>query len=59
MTLAGSIIVLPILSVIMLAPAQPRKRAMREPDMAVPNFWLIVPEEKIRPVADVPKCSVW
>lgn len=37
-TLAGSIIVFPILSVIMLAPAQPRKRAMSEPEMAVPNF---------------------
>lgn len=27
-----------ILSVIILAPAQPRKRAMSEPEMAVPNF---------------------
>ena len=37
-TLAGSIIVLPILSVIILAPAQPRNKAMSEPEMAVPNF---------------------
>ena len=58
-TEAGSIIVLPIASVIILAPAQPNKRAMREPEMAVPNFCDIVPEEKIKPVAEVPNSSVW
>ena len=51
---AGSTIVLPMLSVIMLAPAKPRNKATSEPEMAVPNFWAIVPEEKIRPVEDVP-----
>ena len=51
---AGSTIVLPMLSVIMLAPAKPRNKATSEPEMAVPNFWAIVPEEKIRPVDDVP-----
>ncbi len=54
----GSMTVFPILSVIILAPAQPKKRAMSEPEIAVPNFYDIVPEENINPVAEVPKCSV-
>lgn len=54
----GSMTVFPILSVIILAPAQPKKRAMCEPEIAVPNFYDIVPEENINPVAEVPKCSV-
>ena len=39
-------------------PAIPSKTATRAPEMADPNFWDIVPEEKIRPVEDVPFCSV-
>ena len=35
-------------------PAQPRKRVIRAPEIAEPNFWDIVPDEKIRPVEDVP-----
>lgn len=58
-TEAGSMDVLPIASVIILAPAQPSSNAMSEPEMAVPNFCDIVPDEKISPVADVPKCLVW
>lgn len=54
----GSMTVFPILSVIILAPAQPKKRAMSEPEIAVPNFCDIVPEENINPVAEAPKCSV-
>ena len=36
--LAGSTLVLPMSSVIMLAPAKPRKRATSEPLIAAPNF---------------------
>ena len=31
-------------------PATPSSRATRAPEMAEPNFWAMVPEEKIRPV---------
>ena len=31
---------------------------MSEPDSAVPSFWAMVPEEKIRPVEEVPNLSV-
>ena len=55
---AGSTLVLPMSSVIILAPARPRNRATNEPLIAVPNFWAIVPLEKIRPVDDVPFFSV-
>lgn len=55
----GSIIGLPISSVIMLAPDQPSSSAMSDPETAVPNFCDIVPEEKMSPVMEVPKCSVW
>ena len=39
-------------------PAKPRSSATREPLMAVPNFMAMVPEEKIRPVDEVPFFSV-
>ena len=55
---AGSIDVLPISSVIMLAPATPSNIAINEPEMAVPNFCDMVPDENIKPVADVPYFSV-
>ena len=55
---AGSTIVLPMSSVIILAPASPKNRATSEPEMAVPNFWAIVPDEKIKPVLEVPFFSV-
>ena len=55
---AGSTMVLPISSVIILAPARPKKRATSEPEMAVPNFCAMVPDEKIKPVDDVPFFSV-
>lgn len=54
----GSTIVLPMLSVVMLAPASPKKRATSEPEIAVPNFCDIVPDEKIRPVDELPFFSV-
>ena len=57
-TEAGSMVVLPIGSVIIFAPARPRKRAIREPEIAVPSFWAIVPDEKINPVEEAPKVSV-
>ena len=43
-------IVSPSMSVPEEKPAIPRRRATRAPEMALPNFWAIVPEEKIRPV---------
>ena len=55
---AGSTIVLPISSVVILAPAMPRNNATSEPEMAVPNFCDIVPEEKISPVEELPFFSV-
>lgn len=39
-------------------PAMPNSRATREPLMAVPNFMAIVPDEKMRPVDEVPFFSV-
>ena len=57
-TEAGSMLVLPIASVIILAPDRPSSKAMSEPDSAVPSFWAMVPEEKIRPVDEVPNFSV-
>ena len=51
---AGSTIELPMASVVLLAPARPRNNATSEPEIAVPNFCDIVPEEKISPVDDVP-----
>ena len=54
----GSMLVLPIASVTIFAPARPSSIAMREPDRAVPSFWAMVPEEKIRPVDEVPNFSV-
>ena len=39
-------------------PAIPRNRATSEPEIAVPNFYDMVPEEKMRPVEDVPFFSV-
>ena len=41
-------------SVLDTRPAIPRRNAMSEPEIAPPNFCAIVPEEKIRPVDDVP-----
>ena len=51
---AGSTTALPVLSVVMLAPARPRNKATCEPDMAVPNFCDIVPDEKMSPVDELP-----
>ena len=39
-------------------PEKPKNKATSEPEMAVPNFCAIVPEEKIRPVDEVPFFSV-
>lgn len=39
-------------------PENPRNRATSEPEIAVPNFWAMVPDENIRPVDDVPFFSV-
>lgn len=39
-------------------PAKPRNIATRAPEMAEPNFWAMVPEEKIRPVEEVPFLAV-
>ena len=39
-------------------PAKPRNMATRAPEMAEPNFWAMVPEEKIRPVEEVPFLAV-
>ena len=57
-TEAGSMLSLPISSDIIVAPAMPRRRAMSEPETAPPNFYAMVPDEKMRPVDDVPKVSV-
>ena len=50
----GSTMALPISSVVIFAPARPRNKATSEPDMAVPNFCDIVPDEKISPVDELP-----
>ena len=39
-------------------PASPSNNATNDPEMAVPNFCAMVPEEKMSPVEDVPLCSV-
>ena len=41
-----------------MSPAAPSSKAIREPDMALPSFCAIVPEEKISPVEEVPFCCV-
>lgn len=51
---AGSMTGLPNWSFTMWAPAKPSSMAMREPEIAEPNFCAIVPEEKMSPVEDVP-----
>ena len=48
------ITVCPVASVPEMKPATPSSRATKEPEMAVPNFMAIVPDEKIRPVEEVP-----
>ena len=59
---AGSFVMVttvwPVASVPETKPAMPRRRATRAPEMADPNYWAIVPEEKMRPVEDVPFFSV-
>ena len=50
---SGLMVVVPSISII-VAPASPRRIAMSEPDIALPNFCAIVPDEKIRPVEDTP-----
>jgi len=55
---AGSMTELPNWSGIIRAPASPSKRATSEPEIALPNFCAIVPEEKMRPVEEVPNFSV-
>lgn len=50
----GSMTALPKRSGTMRAPAKPSNKAIREPEMAVPNFCDIVPEEKISPVEEAP-----
>ena len=41
-----------------IKPAAPSNRATSEPEMAVPNFCAIVPDENIKPVDEVPFFSV-
>ena len=41
-----------------MKPERPRSMATRAPEMAEPNFCAIVPEEKMRPVEEVPFFSV-
>lgn len=50
---SGLMVVVPSISVI-VAPASPSRMAMSEPDIALPNFCAIVPDEKIRPVDETP-----
>lgn len=50
--------VCPASSVPEAKPATPSSKATKEPEMAVPNFIAIVPDEKIRPVEEVPFFSV-
>ena len=47
------ITVWPVASVPEMKPAMPNSRATKEPEIAVPNFMAIVPDEKIRPVDEV------
>ena len=39
-------------------PAAPSNKATSEPEMAVPNFCAMVPDENIKPVDEVPFFSV-
>ena len=58
LTDSGSVIVTTVSpvfgSVVEMSPAMPRRRAMSEPEIALPNFCAIVPDEKIKPVDDAP-----
>lgn len=54
---SGLMVVFPSIS-IMVAPANPSKRAIRDPEIALPNFCAIVPDENIRPVEETPFFSV-
>ena len=45
-------------SVVEENPANPRNKATNEPEIAVPNFCAMVPDEKMRPVEEVPFFSV-
>ena len=61
LTASASVMVMtvwPLASVPEMKPATPSSRATSEPLMAVPNFMAIVPEEKMRPVDDVPFLAV-
>ena len=61
LTAAASVIVMmvcPASSVPDTKPESPQNKATNEPEIAVPNFMAIVPEEKIRPVDEVPFFSV-
>lgn len=60
-TASMSVIVItvwPAASVPDINPANPNSKATSEPEMAVPNFMAIVPDEKMSPVDDVPFFSV-
>ena len=48
----------PLASVPEMNPTTPSSMATSAPEMAEPNFCDIVPDEKIRPVDDVPFFSV-
>lgn len=50
--------VLPASSVPEINPDKPSSKATKEPEIAVPNFCDIVPDEKMRPVDEVPFFSV-
>ncbi len=50
---SGLMVVVPSITV-MVAPAHPRRMAMREPEIALSKRRAIVPEEKIRPVEETP-----
>ena len=41
-----------------MKPAKPSSNATSEPEIAVPNFCAIVPDENIKPVDEVPFTSV-
>ena len=59
----GSSVIVTIVSpvsmfVVDTSPAHPKSKAIKLPDIAPPNFCAIVPDEKMRPVEDVPFFSV-
>lgn len=61
LTASISVIVMtvsPLASLPEVKPATPSSMATNAPEMAVPNFIAIVPEEKISPVDEVPFFSV-